>query len=52
MTFEGSPALPALDRLAGGLALDQLAQCELVLVLELGGIKVAGFGVEDVARRG
>ena len=38
-----------LDGLAGGLALDELAQRELVLVLELRGVEAAGLPIEDVA---
>ena len=48
-TFDGrSSFLGRLDGLAGRLALDQLAQRQLELVLELRGIEVAGLGVEDM----
>ena len=36
------------DRMPGGLALDELAKGEFVLVLELSRIEVAGFAVEDI----
>jgi hypothetical protein len=39
-----------LDCLASGLAFDELAQCQLILVLELSRIEVASFGVKDMRR--
>ena len=43
-------ALGDLDRLAGGLPSHQRLQRVLILVLELRGIEMRGFGVQDVAR--
>ena len=50
MTLSGFSSRSAgLDRLAGGLALDQRLQRILILVLEFRGIEMRGLGVEDMA---
>ena len=41
-----------LDGLAGGLALDELAQRQLILVLEFGGIEMCRPWCRECARRG
>ena len=41
--------LRPLDSVPRGLALDEFAQREFVLILEFSRVEVAGFAVEDVA---